>query len=621
MGNGSDYYSNGKETLKVRIFAVIIFTLALVIFYSIYLYSIQVVKGSEHRERAVSVARRESVIPALRGIIYDRNYDVPLVTNVDSFAVDIIPAELDFERFDEIAGKLANILGIRKEDILSRISPRMRHQHRPVEIKDRIEFETILVLAENIDRFPGVVWRSKPKRAHYGPGSLSHILGYIGNISREELQVLFNRGGFTPNSEIGKMGIEREYDHILRGRDGLRYNTVDARGRKIGDARGNEAVLPIAGKNLVLTIDRRIQELSEKALGERIGTVVVMRPSTGEILAMVSYPWFYPNKLYSSAASQYFSSVSADTRFPFLNRNIQSSYSPGSVFKFITSVIIIEEELFPQRERIVCRGRIHVGDRFFHCHKRTGHGSLDLARAFAESCNIYYWTVGREHIGIDRIADFSRRFGLGQRTGIDIPGEVRGLVPTPEWKLSTFNIPWVGGDTLNISIGEGFLETTPLQLANAISMVVNEGVNYVPRLVKEIRDPVSGKVIESFEPRALNKASIRGETFRRTQEIMRYAVTHGTPRVVLTTRATQVAGKTGTSEVGLADRWISWFGAYAPYQTDNPDEQVVVVVMVEATNDWEWWAPKASNVIFQGIFANQTFEQAVAALNVWYLRP
>ncbi len=619
MGNSSDFYPNRKETLKIRITAVIIFSLAVVIFYSVYLYSLQVIKGVEYKERAWAVARRESVIPTLRGEIYDRNYDLQLVMNVDSFAVDIIPAEIDHEKLDSIAAMLSDILEIKKEDIIDKIPPRMMNQYRPVEIKDDIKYEKILVLAENIDKFPGITWRSKPIRNYYSSGSLSHVLGYVGDITKEELQLLYNKG-YAPNTELGKMGIEKEYDFILRGKEGIKYNTVDVKGRRIGEALDKEVVSPVIGKTLVLTIDRHIQTLCEKALGERTGSVIAMKPSTGEILAMVSYPWYDPNQFYDSKSSQYFGSLSLDSRFPFLNRNIQSVYAPGSVFKIIMTTALLEEEVFSPREKIECRGNIHLGDRVFNCHKKTGHGYLDLAGALAESCDVYYWTVGREYLGIDKIAEYSRRFGFGQRTGIDIPGEARGLVPTPEWKSQTFNVPWVGGDTFNISIGQGYLETTPLQIANAISMVVNDGVNYVPHLIKEIRDPISGEIIESTEPKVLNKTIIRKETFQKTKESMRGVITKGTAKVVITTKAAQVAGKTGTSEVGFKDRWTSWFAAYAPYQADDPDEQVVVVVMVEATNEWEWWAPKATNVIFQGIFANQTYEEAVDALNIWYLK-
>ena len=620
MASSGELHSGRKESLKFRITFLILISLSILVFYSGYLFSMQIVKGLEYKKRAWAVARRETVIPTLRGEIFDRNYDQQLVMNVDSFAVDIIPAELDPDRIDSLITRLSDILEIQEKDIRDKIPSKYKQQYRPVEIKDDIKYDKILYLSENIEKFPGVTWHSKPIRNYLETGSLSHILGYVGDITREELQVLYNRG-YAPNAELGKMGIEKEYDMILRGEEGRRYSTVDVSGRKIGTFGEIDEKPPVIGKTLVLTIDRHIQQLSEKALGDRIGSVVVMKPSTGEILAMVSYPWYNPNQFYDTVGTtSYYKTLSLDTRFPFLNRAIQSVYAPASVFKIMMTTAILEEEVFSPREKINCNGSIYIGDRTFNCHKKTGHGYLDLAGALAESCDVYYWTVGREYLGIDRISEYARRFGLGQKTGIDLPGEARGLVPTPEWKAATYNAPWVGGDTLNTSIGQGYLEVTPLQIANAVSMVVNNGKNYVPHFIKEIRDPISGEIIEKIEPKILHSNAIRDETFTRLKEYMRGVVTEGTVKVVLTTKAVKVAGKTGTGEVGYKDRWTSWFAAYAPFDSDNPDDQVVVVVMLEAVNEWEWWAPKAANVIFQGIFADQNYEEAAKALNIWYLK-
>ncbi len=614
-----DFQAGSKESLKSRITVIMIFSLTFLVIYSVYLFSLQIVKGLEYKKMAWAVAMRESVIPTQRGEIYDRNYDLPLVMNVDLFAVDIIPAELDKEKVDDVVKKLAAVLELDENDIRVKIPSKALHQYKPVEIKDDIKYEKILYIAENIEKFPGVTWRSKPVRSYLDYGSISHILGYVGDITREELQVLYNRG-YAPDSELGKMGIEKQYDMLLRGETGRRYSTVDVRGRKTGEFGETEEKPPVIGKSLVLTIDRHIQKLCEKALGERVGSVVVMKPSTGEILAMVSYPWFNPNEFYEDTNSEYFKSLALDSRFPFLNRAVQSVYAPASVFKFIMTTAILEEEVFSPWEKIDCKGSVHLGDRTFNCHKKSGHGYLDLAGALAESCDIYFWTVGREYLGVERIADYARRFGLGQITGIDIPGEAKGLVPTPEWKDSAYHVPWLGGDTFNMSIGQGYLETTPIQIANAVSMAVNEGVNYVPHFIKQVRDPVSGEIIENIEPKILHSTTIRKETFRKVKENLRGVITKGTARVVLTTKATEVAGKTGTGEVGFKDRWTSWFAAYAPYDSVDPDEQVVVVVMVEAINEWEWWAPKAANVIFQGIFSDQNYEEAAKELNIWYLK-
>jgi penicillin-binding protein 2 len=415
---------------------------------------------------------------------------------------------------------------------------------------------------------------------------------------------------------LGKSGVEKQYDLLLRGKDGTRFRMVDVR-EKYLKGKPEEDIPPQPGRNLVLTIDRRIQLLCEKALGERIGSVVVLKPSTGEVLAMVSYPYYDANLFFTEKGSQEFVRLSLDPTFPFINRAIQSSYPPASTFKVIMSTALVEEEVFPITRTVTCTGEIFYGDRIFHCHSKVGHGPMDLLSGLAESCDVYYYTIGDE-LGVERIVYYCREFGLGQLSGIDLPGETFGFLPTPEWKQRTQAMIWLGGDTLNMSIGQGYLLVTPIQMANMIAMVVNEGKVYRPHVLKEVRDPHSGDLIQRTEPEVLLVSPIRKGSFQIVQKAMRGVITEGTAEVVLTTEAVEVAGKTGTGQAGFEDRWHSWFAAYAPYQTDDPDERVVVAVMVEAENEWEWWAPKAANVIFQGIFAGQTYEEAVETIRPWW---
>ena len=445
---------------------------------------------------------------------------------------------------------------------------------------------------------------------------MAHVVGYVGDITREELQVLYNKG-YSFGSVLGKSGIEKQYDAILRGRDGKRFQTVDVRERYL-QKRPEEDLPPEPGKDLVLTIDRRIQTLCEKALGPRIGSAVVLKPATGEILAMVSYPCFDANLFFTSQAAAEFKRLSLEPSFPFLNRAIQSAYPPGSAFKVVMTAAVVEEEAFPLTRKVTCTGQIQYGDRIFRCHERkTGHGPLDLFGGLAQSCDVYFYTVG-DILGVERIVYYARDFGFGQPAGVDLPGEVGGFLPTPEWKQRVHHMKWLGGDTLNLSIGQGFLTVTPLQLANMAAMVVNEGKLYRPYLLAQVRDPVTGAVVQQTKPEVLHVSAIRKESFRLVQQAMRKVITEGTARVVITTKATQAAGKTGTAEVGYENRWHSWFVAYAPYQTEQPEERVVVAVMVEAENEWEWWAPKATDVILQGIFARQSFEEAVETLKPWW---
>ena len=224
-----------------------------------------------------------------------------------------------------------------------------------------------------------------------------------------------------------------------------------------------------------------------------------------------------------------------------------------------------------------------------------------------------------KYLGIDIISDYARRFGYGSYTGIDLPGEISGLVPTPEWKERVYNTKWVGGDTVNTSIGQGFLNVTPIQMANMMAMIVNKGVIYKPYILKEIRDSVSGQLIEEKKPEIIHTSTIHQETFITVQEYLRGVITDGTAKVVITTDAVKVAGKTGTGEVGLDDSWNAWFIAYGPFNAD-PEDQIVVATMVEAVNDWEWWAIRAANIIFQGIFAGENYDEAIDSLRWGWLR-
>ncbi|MBA7633972.1 Peptidoglycan D,D-transpeptidase MrdA [subsurface metagenome] len=581
-----------------------------------HLFSLQVIRGGEFKTRAREVARRVLPIPAQRGEIFDRHYDIPLVVNQDSFAVDLIPAEVPGAERPELFEKLSRVLRLPVAEIEKRIPPSYYHLYQPVEVKSGVEFETITYLAEHLEDFKGVTWHNKPMRNYLETGSLVHVIGYIGDITREEIQVLYNRG-YSFGAVLGKSGIEKQYDELLRGKDGKRFRVVDVREKHLTQHL-EEEIPPEPGKNLVLTIDRNLQRLCEKALGQRVGSVVVLRPANGEILALVSYPSYDPNIFFTDKASEIFNQLSLDPSFPFINRAVQAAYPPASTFKVVMSTALVEEEVFPITRTVECTGKIEYGDRQFYCWQpKTGHGRMDLFSGLAQSCDVYFYTLG-DALGVERIAYYAREFGLGHVTGIDLPGERSGFVPTPEWKEKVRHIKWLGGDTLNLSIGQGYLTVSPLQMANMVAMVVNEGKVYRPHVLKEVRDPVTGEIIRSNEAELIHTSHIRKETFKVVQEAMRGVITEGTAKVVITTAAVEIAGKTGTAEVGLEEQWHSWFVAYAPYRTDHPDERVVVVVMVEAENEWEWWAPKASDVILQGIFAQQTYEEAVETLKPWW---
>ncbi|NLK60319.1 MAG: penicillin-binding protein 2 [Treponema sp.] len=593
---------------------IAVFSFLVVLVFGIYaakLFHLQIIQGEAYRTQSRNISQRTKRIPAQRGEIFDRNATVPMVLNIDSFAVDMVPGEIPPDNFDTVTARLAGILGVTTGSIRQKVPPSIRRSFQTVEVLANISYEKISAIAERIDELPGVSWHSKPIRNYVETGSMSHVLGYVGDITREELKILYNKG-YNPNSVIGKAGIEKQYDEILRGKDGYEYRTVDVKGRYIENSTWIRP--PEIGKNVVLTIDRRIQYLAEKALGERIGSAVVLKPATGEVLAMVSYPYFDSNIFSSTKAGEEYARLRDDPRNPLLNRVVNASYPPASTFKIILTTALLEEELIPPEKEIDCEGEIEYGDRVFRCHiRKPGHGPVNLREALAQSCDVYYWVVGRDNLGVERIASYCNEFGLGKSVEIDLPSQATGFIPTPQWKERRFHERWLGGDTMNMSIGQGFTLTSPLQMANVVSMIVNSGVIYKPHLLKEVHDPVTGAVLSVSRPEQLTKSSIRPEVFAHVRSDMRNVITDGTAQFPMRNRVVQTAGKTGTAEVGLNDRWHSWMVAYGPYDAPAEDA-VVVVVMVEATNPWEWWAPYATNIIFQGIFADETFEEAIDSL-------
>jgi penicillin-binding protein 2 len=596
-----------------RILLIVVFCI-----YSVRLFGMQILSGEIYRTRAQDISRRTYTIPTQRGEIYDRNYTRPLVVNRDTFAVSITPAEVPRGSMDEVISSISGILNITVDEIQSRLPNQYLQLYQPVEIASNVPFSSIAAIAERKNTLPGVSWNIKSIRNYDNVGSLSHILGYVGDITRDELTSLYNQG-YQQGDMIGKLGIEKQYDSLLRGKTGWETRTVDSRGRRISGNENISRTPPEIGKNLVLTIDASLQTLVEKAIGSQIGTAVVMKPSTGEILAMVSYPWYDPNVFTDGVSSDY-RALADDPAKPFINRAIQSSYPPASTFKIIMTSSILMENLFPPEQTIICRGVMNYGNRDWHCHLRSGHGRINLTGAVNQSCNIYFMTVGRDYVGAERIVSYAKDFGYGEITGIDLPGEITGFIPTPQWKERRYHERWVLGDTMNMSIGQGYTLVTPLQMCNMVSMIVNSGKIYKPYVLKEVRDPATNAIEQIILPEVIHESSmINPSIYEAVRQNMRYVVSQGTAQYPLNMRTVQIAGKSGTAEMGLTDRWHSWFTAFAPYNSVDPDEQIVVTVIIEASTYQVWMASAVSAIIFQGYFANQDYETAIRSLGFQYM--
>lgn len=601
---------------KTRIVFLLLFLILVVYIYK--LFTLQIVQGAVYRMQSQNLSSTVTTIPAQRGEIFDRNANMPLVINNDSFSVSITPGNIPSGMYDTVTLKLAGYLGVSKSVIDERIPPKLRRQFTTIEVRSNVPFETVCDIAENSTDLPGVSWGSKPVRNYVVTGSMSHILGYVGDITSEELNVLYNKG-YTSKSIVGKTGIEKQYDEKLQGTPGRESRTVDVRGRILSDVPVIEP--PKSGNNLVLTIDTTIQTLAEKALGNRVGALVVLKPASGEILAMVSYPYFDANLFSSDDFSKEYAKLANAPNNPLLNRAVNAVYPPASTFKTIMATAMLNEKVYPSAKKIECEGRMDYGGRIFHCHvKEPGHGWLDLKNGFAQSCDVYFWVIGRDYLGVDRIASYAKEFGFGQNLNIDLPSSSKGLVPTAQWKERKFSEKWLGGDTMNMSIGQGYTQVTPLHMADMMAMVCNSGTIYKPHLLKEVRDPVTNAVIEQNEPEVMLTSTVSPEVWDEVREDLRYTITDGTPVYPMHNKVVKTAGKTGTAEVnGYAkNHWHSWMIAYGPYDAP-PKDQIVIATIVEAVNNWEWWAPYATNIVFQGIFADQTYDQAVDALGFRYI--
>ncbi|MGL4525234.1 MAG: penicillin-binding protein 2 [Spirochaetia bacterium] len=615
---------NSTRFLMKRIHLVISLMALIIGAFVLKLFNLQIIKGSLYQNQAKRVSEHVVTVPSQRGLIFDRNGQL-LAGNIELFSLQLIPAEIiEKEEIAPLLRKIAGILDLSPAVFERKIPQNLYYSRAPIELTKDVPLDKITYFSTKIDDFPGLYWTTRAKRNYLineNGKTVNHVIGYIGDITSEELQILYNQG-YTSNDSIGKIGVEHYADRILRGRSGQRSVRVDAVGRRLGE-KEEAFVTPINGKNIELTIDMKIQRLAEEALGNRRGSVVVLKPASGEILAMVSYPVFNANT-FGARGSQGFASQAIDGNFPFINRTISAEYPPASTFKMAIAAAVLESGRVSPFHEVHCSGSIVLGNMRFRCHARAGHGWQNLNSAVANSCNVYFWDVMRNYVafdangkpGIEPITNAAKEFGYGLATGIDLTGEKVGLIPTREWKEETYHASWSGGDTLNMVIGQGFVLSTVLQAANAMAIVPNEGVIYRPHVIRATIDPLTGERSETTRE-VLHRSSFKKDTWQKLQRYARSTVLNGTGWML--NRIVPVAGKTGTAETGIDRSYHDWFTAYAPYNATNPNDMVVVAVMLEAHEEYAWWSTKIADMIFQGIFADQNYAEVLRTLQPWYI--
>jgi penicillin-binding protein 2 len=519
----------------------------------------QIIKGPEYFR--LSEKNRTRLIPIIapRGTIYDRNGE-EIASNKLIFDIVIIPQELRDKA--EVFSRLSGLIGTGKDEIERIFKNNYYAPFAPVTIRENVDKSIAFQIEENKLDIPGVFILTRAERYYNHPESTCHIIGYLGEINRKELEQ-FKEYGYKIKDLIGRTGIEKLFDAYLRGDDGGMQLEVDNRGRLVSVLGQKE---PLKGNDITLTIDARLQDSIFDEMGSSRGACVVMDVTSGEVIALVSQPSFNPGIFLNSGNRGKITQLLKSSRRPFLNRAITGLYQPASVFKIVVAIAALESKKVSPNTSVTCSGSYKKGNLDFDCWKKEGHGTLNLRSAIANSCNVYFYRLGGI-LGVDLIARYATEFGFGRSTGIKLYGEAKGLVPTRMWKLLTKGDRWYEGETLSFAVGHSYLLATPIQLARFISGVANEGILIRPQIVKSTDEKEKSSV--SFE-----RLSISKETLKIVKEAMLDVVEneHGTGHNASVV-GLEIAGKTGTTQQ-LVGESHAWFCGFAPFK--SPRYAVVV---------------------------------------------
>lgn len=568
-------------------------------------FYLQVVHGAHFRTTAEGNRVTAQLKPAPRGIIYDRN-GTQLVENVASTDIVVNPAQLPTRENESILiERLPKLLSLSAPDIQTALNE-TRQTQRPTRLKAAVDHETLLAIERELPQLPGIELVSSLVR-QYPHGYLEpHVLGYTSPVSAQELE---SRENVVPTDITGKAGLERFYDEQLRGRHGARYVEVNANGTPIKQLAEYDSV---PGQDLHLSLDSELQsrimdilseyqeEHSEKTDRPLSGAVIALDPRSGAIRALVSYPSYDPNIFSQPHLNDQTTNIIKQEQQPLFNRAISGTYPPGSTIKPLIASAALEKGVITPTTTVLSTGGINVGPWSFPDWKGGGHGVTNVTKAIAESVNTFFYTIAGGYneqpgLGVERLTEELRRFNWGQPTGIDVPQEADGFLPSPEWKEETKGERWYIGDTYHLGIGQGDILATPIQIASATSTIANGGTVYQPSLVAARTAPDDTST--THHPKS-HASGFSQQTIQTVQGGMRETVngTSGSARS-LNTMGIPLAGKTGTAQVGGTDDTHAWFTSYGPY--NNPE--LVITILIEyggggdttavplARKIWEWW--------------------------------
>jgi penicillin-binding protein 2 len=548
------------------------------------LWHLQIMNGSYFRDRSENNRTRIVYTPAPRGMIYDRHGEL-LVQNRPSYNVEFIPE--DAPNPEVTLQNLARIAQVPVEKLAAGVKDQIRRRRFEPKILLRdVPRDLVGIVKAHMYELPGVIISVAPARQYVYGDLAAHVLGYIREVTPEQLKSS-TFAGYRSGDAVGQYGLETKWERLLRGERGVQGIVVNALGTRTGELFFQPE---IPGHNLTLTIDRRLQQAADLALVDKRGAIVALDVRNGDILALASSPRFDPNIFTGEISREVWADLVAGKENKLTNRAVQGTYPPGSVFKIFVALAALEEELTSSHEKIPCPGFLQFGQRQFRCHKRGGHGSMNLYDSIVRSCDVFFYQIG-QRLGVDRIHHHASLFGFGQQTEIGLSEEAAGLVPSTSWKAAYFKDPeqkrWYPGETLPVAIGQGAVLATPLQVARGMAAVVNGGKLLRPRVVRSVVSVQGVTLEERIEPEVIRTLKLNSTAVTLVRQAMTGVVNdaHGTGRraALAEQSSVLVAGKTGTSQTMSREKMSAndddhaWFAGYAP--ADQPE--IVVVALVE----------------------------------------
>lgn len=545
---------------------------------------LQIIEGDEFRRLSKNNCIRLKSVEASRGLIYDRN-GVLLVDNRPWFNLEIVLK--DAVPVNETLGKLADFIGVSVDEFTEKIEEKGRFsRYKPFLLRKGLSRDQLAVVEAHKFDLPGVVIDVKSRRNYIYKKRAAHLIGYLGEINKKELKN-GRYSGVRAGDSIGRSGAEKVFEDLLRGKRGGEQIEVDASGRLV---RVIKRVDSISGKNIFLTLDNVLQQKAESILKGKAGAVVAIDPNNGDVLVMASAPSFDLNDFIGGISFKNWNALISDSKRPIVNKAVQGEYPPASTYKIVTAIAALEEGVIDKNRSWFCPGYYKYGNRRYRCWKKWGHGEMNVLDAIEQSCDVFFYHAGEE-TGVDALAQYARGCGFDKITGIELENERPGLIPTSAWKRKRYNVPWQGGETLSIAIGQGFDLVTPLQMAVFIAAVGNDGTIYRPRILKSVQIPGQNAVV-------VKRPEITGglPAGRKTLKIVKQGLFNvvqgerGTARAIRI-KGIDIAGKTGTAQVfsiknrdrhdneslAYSLRDHAWFVCYAPAK----DPVIAVSVLVE----------------------------------------